>query len=74
MRTKLRLFVGDDEQSEPEQERSQATIELGELARVLSDATYWDRTWLTDFADERVTVSTDLYELLQVYSAMRPSA
>lgn len=74
MRTKLRLFVGEDERSEPEVERSEATIALGELAQVLSDATYWDRTWLADFADEPVTVSSDLYELLKVYSAMRPSA
>ena len=73
MRPRLRLFIGEDEPetavAEPEM-----TMKLGELTRVLSDAIIWDRTWVSDFADENVRVSSDLYEILSVYSQMRPSA
>jgi len=73
MRPRLRLFIGEDEPetavAEPEM-----TMKLGDLTRVLSDAIIWDRTWVSDFADENVRVSSDLYEILSVYSQMRPSA
>jgi hypothetical protein len=73
MRPRLRLFIGEDEPetavAEPE-----VSMKLGELTRVLADAIIWDRTWISDFADEDVRVSNDLYEILSAYSQMRPSA
>ena len=49
-------------------------MKLGEFTKILADAIIWDRTWVTDFADEDIRVSADLYEILTMYSQMRPSA
>ena len=73
MRRKLRLFVGDDEQSE-NLNTNQVAMELGEFTQILSDAIIWDRTWLQDLNDEEVRISSDLYEVLMAYSQLRPSA
>lgn len=73
MRRRLRLFVGDEQQSENLND-SQVAMELGEFTRILSDAIIWDRTWLQDLSDEEVRISSDLYEVLMAYSQLRPSA
>jgi hypothetical protein len=74
MRPRLRLFTGSDEPESTALQEPEATIRLGELTRILSDAIIWDRTWVTDFADDEVRVSADLYEILSLYSRMKPSA
>ncbi len=74
MRPRLRLFTGSDEPENTALQEPEATIRLGELTRILSDAIIWDRTWVTDFADDEVRVSSDLYEILSLYSRMKPSA
>jgi len=74
MRPRLRLFTGSDEPETAILQEPDATIKLGELTRILSDAIIWDRTWVSDFADDEVRVSADLYEILSLYSRMKPSA
>jgi hypothetical protein len=74
MRPRLRVFAGDGEQGGSAANAPEVSMELSELTRILSDAIIWDRSWLTDLADERVKVSADLYEVLSVYSQLRPSA
>ncbi len=74
MRRSLRLFIGEDEPVGMELNRPEVSMELGELTQALSDAIVWDRTWVTDLADEQIKVSADLYEVLMAYSQMRPSA
>ena len=74
MRPSLRVFTGDGESAGAELHAPEVTMELQELTRILSDAIIWDRSWLTDLADERVKISADLYEVLTVYSQLRPSA
>ena len=71
MRPKLRLFTGDEMPPEPE---PQVNIRLGEIARILVEASRWDRTWLSDFEEDEVQVSADLFEILSAYSHLRPSA
>ena len=45
------------------------------LACLLADAVRNQRTWLTDFDDDPVTISTDLYEVILAYQHYRrPSA
>ena len=73
MKRRLRLFVGDEEQTE-HLNQTQVAMELGEFTRILSDAIIWDRTWLQDLSDEEVRISSDLYEVLMAYSQLRPSA
>ncbi len=46
-------------------------ISLGEVLPLLADAVASDRTWLKDFADEDITVSSDLYDVLQAYRHFR---
>ena len=73
MRPRLRLFTGEDNTSTALQE-PQVSIKLGEIAQILTEASRWDRTWLSDFEDDAVQVSADLYEVLSAYSHLRPSA
>lgn len=74
MRPRLRLFVGADEPDTVAFPEPEVSMKLADLTRILADAIIWDRTWVTDFADEEVKVSADLFEILSVYSQMRPSA
>ncbi len=46
-------------------------VSLGEVLPLLADAVASDRTWLKDFADEDITVSSDLYDVLQAYRHFR---
>jgi hypothetical protein len=42
---------------------------------LLADAVNNQRTWVGDFADDEITISTDLYEVLLAYQYyQRPSA
>lgn len=46
-------------------------VPLGEVLPLLADAVASDRTWLRDFADEEITVSADLFDVLQAYRHFR---
>lgn len=71
MRPRLKLFFGDEQAADSQPE---VTMNLGEFTRILREAIEWDSTWLHDFADDDVQVSGDLYEILSMYSHLRPSA
>ena len=50
-------------------------ITLGEVLPLLADAVASDRTWLSDFADDDITITSDLFDVLQAYRHFRrPSA
>jgi len=74
MRPRLRLFVGSDDTDTVAFPEPEVSMKLSEFTKILADAIIWDRTWVSDFADEDVRVSADLYEILTMYSQMRPSA
>jgi len=46
-------------------------VPLGEVLPLLVDAVASDRTWLKDFAAEEITVSADLFDVLQAYRHFR---
>jgi hypothetical protein len=72
MRPRLRLYTGEDCGSatlEP-----QVSVRLGDITRVLADAVRWNRTWLSDLEDDEIRISADLYEVIEAYSHLRPSA
>ena len=51
------------------------TVPLGEILPLLREAIRSKRTWLRDFQDDEITVSTDLYEVILAYQHYRrPSA
>ncbi len=72
MRPRLRLFTGEDTVgtvAEPD-----VNIRLGEITNILADAVRSDRAWLSDFENDDVKISSDLYEVLSSYWHLRPSA
>jgi len=51
------------------------TVPLAEVLPLLAEAVQSERTWLQDFADDEITISMDLYEVLLAYQHYRrPSA
>jgi hypothetical protein len=72
MRHRLRIFTGEDESTSNVAEN--VTVRLGDISQALIDATRWNRTWVKDFKDDEIQVSTDLYEILSAYLRLRPGA
>jgi hypothetical protein len=77
--TSLRVYYGPPEEAAPAEPTAPAretiTVPLGEIAPLLADAVESQRTWLRDFDDDEVTISTDLYEVILAYQHFRrPSA
>lgn len=75
----LRIYSGPAEDvltvSEASDGKSRVTLPLDEIASLLADAVANERTWLDDFKDDEITISTDLYEVLLAYQYFRrPSA
>ena len=79
-RPELRVYYGPGD-VEPvtldEVPRADTTVEvtLGEVFPLLADAVRSERTWLEDFAVDKITISSDLYEVILAYQHFRrPSA
>lgn len=55
--------------------QDKVTVTLSEIFPLLADAVRCQRTWLKDFADDELTISSDLYEVILAYQhCRRPSA
>ena len=55
--------------------KNMVTLPLADVLPLLADAVQSRRTWLRDFSDDEVTISSDLYEVLMAYRHLRrPSA
>ena len=55
--------------------RESVTLSLSEVLPLLLDATKNRRQWISDFDDDEITISSDLYEVLLAYQLFRrPSA
>ena len=51
------------------------TVSLGEIFPLLADAVRSERTWLKDFEDDEITISSDLHDVILAYQHYRrPSA
>jgi len=77
----LRLYNGPpDDVSAVDIVGSKATphtvnVRLGEVLPLLAEAVRSERTWLHDFEQDEITISTDLYEVILAYQYYRrPSA
>ena len=76
----LRIYYGPDDSRNVILDNSRPakqTVEvpLSELLATLLDAARKQRSWIDDFRDEEVTISTDLYEIILAYQHYRkPSA
>ena len=78
--SQLRLYNGPTECSSPTLSKGddgvpRITVPLSEVLPLLAEAVNSHRTWLSDFDDDEVTVSADLYEVLLAYQfCSRPCA
>ena len=77
----LRVFGGLDDARPspptpgPRPVKHLVTIPLAEVLPSLIDAVQNGRSWVRDFGDDEVTLSSDLYEVLTAYQrVLRPSA
>jgi len=78
-RSQLRVYYGpaSDVQATLAQNKQldTVTVPLCEVLPLLADAVRNERTWLGDFDNDPVTISTDLYEVILAYQHYRrPSA
>jgi len=76
-RSNLKIYRGPAEKKTPIRTAStagQVTVELGEVLPLLADAVASRRTWLSDFEDDQITISADLYEVLLAYQYYRHPA
>lgn len=79
-RNQLRVYYGPQSDAyatieQVKQSRDEVSVPLGEVLPLLADAVRNDRTWLRDFEDDPITISTDLYEVILAYQHYRrPSA
>lgn len=78
-RPKLRLYFGPEQSNTTPASAAAApdrlTVPLGDILPMLAEAYRGRRLWLNDFADDEVTISTDLYEILLAYENLhRPAA
>jgi hypothetical protein len=79
---RLRVYFGPTESAarstvaaDLDDNRDRVTVPLGEIFPLLADAVQSERTWLRDFADDEICISTDLYEVILAYQHYRrPSA
>lgn len=81
IRSQLRLYHGPDADTNttvltsPHEKSQQVTVNAGEVFAGLADAIQSGRAWLRDFEDDKVTLSSDLYEVIMAYQNFRrPSA
>jgi len=79
-RSNLRIYRGPAEIEAPARSASKktapatVTVELSEVLPLLADAVASRRTWLSDFEDDQITISADLYEVLLAYQYFRHPA
>ena len=76
---KLRVYFGPkDSSSVPLCDiagvEGKVEVPLQMFVDVLDDAVTTDRVWVKDFCDEKVIISTDLYEVITAYQKLRRSA
>ncbi len=76
---KLRVYFGPQDDQGVAREAASVrhelvTVDLSEVFPLLADAIRSDRTWLQDFADDQVTISSDLYDVLLAYQHYRRPA
>ena len=77
---RLTVYLGPENErratdsSDSAELQREVTVTLGDVLPILADALETHRLWLRDFEDDKITLSTDLYEVLLAYGQLRPAA
>lgn len=81
MQNRLRIYYGPDDPttrvttSTLTHQPQMVTVPASQVFSALVDAIQNNRTWVDDFADDKITISSDLYEIILAYQHIRrPSA
>ena len=77
--SQLRVYHGPESNyasvAEENAETRTVTVPVGDILPLLADAVASERTWLRDFEEDEMRISTDLYEVILAYQHYRrPSA
>ena len=71
----LRLVSDQDYLDSPvKKESPRVAVSMQQVLPLLVDAVRSNRNWLSDFSDETVEISSDLYQVLLAYKEMRRAA
>ncbi len=76
----LRVYTGPDIEAsslalKQAPAENKVRVTLGDVLPLLADAVASNRTWLADFQDDELEISSDLNDVLQAYRHFRrPSA
>ena len=79
-RSQLRVYYGPEDDTcptltAPPADRASITLSAADVLPLLADAVRSERTWLHDFDNDEVTISSDLYDVLMAYQHFqRPGA
>lgn len=71
----LRLVSDQDYLDAPmRRESPRVAVSMQQVLPLLVDAVRSNRNWISDFSDETVEISSDLYQVLLAYKEMRRAA
>ena len=75
-RANLRIYRGPESKTSvrPASTPATVTVNVGEVLPLLADAIASERTWLSDFENDEITITADLYEVLLAYQYYRHPA
>ncbi len=79
-RSQLRVYYGPEDDTcqtlaAPPFGKPSVTLSAADILPLLADAVRSERTWLQDFDDDEITISSDLYDVLMAYQHFqRPGA
>jgi hypothetical protein len=79
-RSQLRVYYGPQDDNcqtldSPTFGKQGVTLSVADVLPLLADAVRSERTWLHDFDNDEITISSDLYDVLMAYQHFqRPGA
>lgn len=68
---RMRVFHGPSSDAPVAPTGERVTVPLGDICELIADAHQSGRAWLGDFADDEITISSDLYDVLMAYRFYR---
>jgi hypothetical protein len=74
MSAHLRVFTSNCEEDAADAGTANVHVRLGDLLPLLAVAQRRNYLWLSDFLDDEVAITEDLYEVLRGFNSYRPSA
>lgn len=74
VRSRLKVYYGPQTETLSQRFAAQperVKVTVADVLPLLADALRSERTWLGDFADDEMEISSDLYEVLLAYQHLR---